>query len=34
MFKDISFFNNVSDYLSILNGCINNVFESNYLKRW
>jgi hypothetical protein len=45
MFKDISNFNNVNDYLPILNGCINadliiiflvfhNIFKSNYLKKW
>ena len=45
MFKNISFFNNVNDYLPILNGCINadliiillafhNIFNSNYLKKW
>lgn len=45
MFKDISNFNNVSDYLPILNGCINadliiifllyhGVFKSYYLKKW
>lgn len=45
MFKDISHFSNVHDYLPILNGCINadliiiflvfhNVFRSTYLKRW
>jgi hypothetical protein len=45
MFKDISTFNNVSDYLPILNGCINadliiifllyhGVFKSYYLKKW
>jgi uncharacterized protein YacL len=45
MFKDISNFNNVNDYLPILNGCINadlliiflvfhNVFKSVYLKKW
>ncbi len=45
LFKDISNFNNVNDYLPILNGCINadliiiflvfhNVFKSNYLKKW
>lgn len=45
MFKNISFFNNVNDYLPILNGCINadliiivlafhNIFKSNYLKKW
>lgn len=44
-FKDISNFNNVNDYLPILNGCINadliiiflvfhNIFKSNYLKKW
>jgi hypothetical protein len=45
LFKDISNFNNISDYLPILNGCINadiiiiflvfhNVFKSYYLKKW
>ncbi len=45
IFKDISNFNNVNDYLPILNGCINadliiiflvfhNIFKSNYLKKW
>jgi len=45
IFKDISNFNNVSDYLSILNGCINadliilflvfhGAFKSLYLKKW
>jgi uncharacterized protein YacL len=45
LFKDISNFNNVNDYLPILNGCINadiiiiflvfhNIFKSNYLKKW
>jgi len=45
LFKDISNFNNVNDYLPILNGCINadliiiflvfhNIFQSNYLKKW
>lgn len=45
LFKDISNFNNVNDYLPILNGCINadlliiflvfhNVFKSAYLKKW
>ena len=45
MFKNISFFNNVNDYLPIFNGCINadliiilltfhNIFNSNYLKKW
>jgi hypothetical protein len=45
IFKDISNFNNVSDYLAILNGCINadlivlflvfhGVFKSIYLKKW
>jgi uncharacterized protein YacL len=45
IFKDISNFNNVNDYLPILNGCINadllilffvfhNVFKSVYLKKW
>jgi len=45
MFKNISFFNNVNDYLPILNGCINadliiillafhNIFNSVYLKKW
>ena len=45
IFKDISNFNNVSDYLPILNGCINadliilllvfhGVFKSIYLKKW
>ena len=45
MFKDISNFNNVSDYLPILNGSINadliilfllyhGVFKSYYLKKW
>lgn len=45
MFKDISNFDNVNDYLPILNGCINadliiiffvfhNVFKSFYLRKW
>jgi len=45
IFKDISNFNNVNDYLPILNGCINadlivlflvfhGVFKSLYLKKW
>ena len=45
MFKDISNFNNLNDYLPILNGCINaeliiiylvlmNVFKSVYLTKW
>lgn len=45
IFKDISNFNNLSDYLPILNGCINadltilfllfhGVFKSVYLKKW
>jgi uncharacterized protein YacL len=45
LFKDISNFYNVNDYLPILNGCINadliiiflvfhNIFKSNYLKKW
>jgi uncharacterized protein YacL len=45
LFKDISNFNNVNDYLPILNGCINadliiiflvfhNVFKSYYLRKW
>ena len=45
IFKDISNFNNVSDYLPILNGCVNadlfilfllfhGVFKSVYLKKW
>jgi hypothetical protein len=45
IFKDISNFNNVNDYLPILNGCINadllvlffvfhNIFKSIYLKKW
>jgi len=45
IFKDISNFNNVSDYLPILNGCVNadlfilfllfhGVFKSIYLKKW
>lgn len=45
MFKDISNFYNVNDYLPILNGCINadliiiflvfhNVFKSSYLRKW
>lgn len=44
-FTDISNFNNVHDYLPILNGCISadliiiflvfhNVFKSQYLKKW
>jgi uncharacterized protein YacL len=44
-FKDISNFNKISDYLPILNGCINadliiifllyhGVFKSYYLKKW
>lgn len=45
IFKDISKFNSVNDYLPILNGSLNadliiillvfhNVFKSNYLKKW
>jgi hypothetical protein len=45
IFKDISNFNNVHDYLPILNGCVNadliiifllfhGVFKSYYLKKW
>jgi uncharacterized protein YacL len=45
LFKDISQFEDVNDYLPMLNGCINadlivmflvfhNVFKSTYLKRW
>jgi uncharacterized protein YacL len=45
IFQDISNFNNVSDYLPILNGCINadliiifllyhGIFNSYYLKKW
>jgi len=45
IFKDISDFNNVNDYLPILNGCINadllvlfllfhGIFNSFYLKKW
>jgi hypothetical protein len=45
IFKDISNFNNVNDYLPILNGCINSdlililllyhgLFKSNNLKKW
>jgi hypothetical protein len=45
IFKDISNFNNLNDYLPILNGCINadliilllvfhGVFKSIYLKKW
>jgi hypothetical protein len=45
IFKDISNFSNIKDYLPILNGCINadlivlflvfhNVFKSAYLKKW
>ena len=45
MFKNISNFNNINDYLPILNGTIvadliiifslfNNIFKSNYLKNW
>jgi len=45
MLKNISNFNNVSDYLPILNGCLNadliiiflvfhGVFNSTYLKKW
>jgi hypothetical protein len=45
IFKDITNFTNVNDYLPILNGCINadliiiflafhGVFKSNYLKKW
>lgn len=45
IFKDISNFNNVKDYLPILNGCLNadliilfllyhGLFRSNYLKQW
>jgi len=44
-FKDISDFNNVNDYLPILNGCLNadliiifmvyhGFFQSRYLKQW
>ena len=44
MFKDISNFNNTSDYLPILNGCINadlfvlflvfhGIFKSAFLKK-
>ena len=45
IFKDITNFKNINDYLPILNGCINadliilflafhGVFKSNYLKKW
>ena len=45
IFKDVSNFNNVRDYLPIINGCINadlivlflvfhGVFKSAYLKKW
>ena len=45
MFKNISHFSNVNDYLPILNGCINadlivlfllfhGIFNSVYLKKW
>jgi len=45
IFKDITNFTNVNDYLPILNGCINadliilflvfhKFFKSNYLKKW
>jgi uncharacterized protein YacL len=45
IFKDISNFNNVNDYLPILNGCVNadlliiflvyhGVFNSFYLRKW
>lgn len=45
IFKDITNFNNVNDYLPILNGCLtadliiiflafHGVFKSNYLKKW
>lgn len=45
IFKDISNFNNVSDYLPILNGCLNadliiiflafhGVFKSVFLRKW
>ena len=45
IFKDISNFNNINDYLPILNGCVNadlvilflvfnGVFKSFYLKKW
>jgi hypothetical protein len=45
IFKDISNFNNVNDYLPILNGCLNadliivlmvfhGLFKSAYLKKW
>jgi uncharacterized protein YacL len=45
MFKDISNFSNVNDYLPILNGCVSadiiiifllyhGVFKSYYLKKW
>lgn len=45
IFNDISNFNNTSNYLPILNGCINadliilfflfhNVFNSSFLKKW
>jgi hypothetical protein len=45
IFNDISNFNNINDYLPILNGCLNadiiiiflvfnNVFHSIYLKKW
>lgn len=45
IFNDISNFNNVTDYLPILNGCVNadliiifllyhGIFKSKYLKKW
>jgi uncharacterized protein YacL len=45
LFADISNYQNVSDYLPILNGCLNadliviflvyhNIFKSTYLKKW
>lgn len=45
LFKDISNFSNVNDYLPILNGCVNadlivlfllfhGIFKSSYLKKW
>ncbi len=45
MFKDISNFNNVNDYLPILNGCVNadliiifllyhGIFKSKLLGQW
>jgi hypothetical protein len=45
IFKDISNFNNVNDYLPIINGCVNadliilfllyhGVFRAYYLKKW